>query len=290
MWVYQYICIHTNDVCHDRLFADLSGLSSAFQNAYCQLQCDLGYESLNHTVCVREQQRCGAGSKCGLQFAVIDLDDDDRQYILDIHNYFRNKVALGFEKRGRQPSASNMNIMKYNKELEFISQCWANTCNGNPLIHDRCRRTSDFEHVGQNLGFISSSNPKINKIRAMKELIILWYDEVAIFNNSWISDTRDRGSEYKVGHYTQLIWADSTDVGCAMTYYSEEIFNVTWYQVVFVCNYGPGGNFVGLPIYKIGQPASECSNGEKRNRLYRGLCGISKYAKNAANFTFDIYG
>lgn len=56
-------------------------------------------------------QKCGPDPKCGPDFEIINLVDADRQYILDIHNYLRNKVALGFEKNGDQPTASNMNAM-----------------------------------------------------------------------------------------------------------------------------------------------------------------------------------
>lgn len=96
-------------------------------------------------------------------------------------------------------------------ELEYIAQCWANTCNGNPLNHDVCRRTGDlfcnnlfllqfnfklivaeFEHVGQNLGFINSSLAEIDVVKALKQLILLWYDEVAIYKNEWVNVTEDR--------------------------------------------------------------------------------------------------
>jgi len=56
----------------------------------------------------------------------------------------------------------------------------------------------------------------------------MWYDE--------IKDT-DGGSglvkdfNYKTGHYTQVVWKDSTDLGCG------------GYKGLTVCMYGPGGNF-----------------------------------------------
>lgn len=55
---------------------------------------------------------CGKGRSCGQDFKVVSLNDDDRQYILDIHNYLRNKVAMGQERRGGgQPPAANMNTL-----------------------------------------------------------------------------------------------------------------------------------------------------------------------------------
>lgn len=39
------------------------------------------------------------------------------------------------------------------------------------------------------------------------------------------------------GHYTQVVWADSTELGCAMASCGS--------AQVWVCNYDPPGNFVG---------------------------------------------
>lgn len=65
-------------------------------------------------------QRCGPGPLCGKDFQEIHLGDADRQYIVDIHNYLRNKVALGFERRGSQPYASNMNTIVSNDLFQMV--------------------------------------------------------------------------------------------------------------------------------------------------------------------------
>ncbi|KAJ8912259.1 hypothetical protein NQ315_008850 [Exocentrus adspersus] len=261
----------------------------ASKSRYCRLPCELFIEPVSHTVCDRSLEKCGAASNCGSDFRVVKLDDDDRQYILDIHNYLRNKVALGYEKRGFQPQAANIKAMSYNKELEFIAQCWANTCNGNPLIHDVCRRTEEYAHVGQNLGFTNSSSPKIDIVKSIKDLTLLWYDEVDLFNTSWIRDTRDRA--VKVGHYTQLIWADSMEIGCAATFYSttDPSTKRKWHHLVFVCNYGPGGNFIGRPVYKVGKPCSKCPKGLKQNKKYKGLCGVVRNLNQTESFRGEVF-
>ncbi|XP_066252497.1 venom allergen 5 2-like [Euwallacea similis] len=270
-------------------FSFLTAIVAGVQNNYCQLPCNIAHESITHTVCSRSELKCGPSPKCGPDFAEIALTDDDRQYILDIHNYLRNKVALGYEKRGSQPKAANMKIMNYNKELEFIAQCWANACNGNPLIHDHCRRTDIYAHVGQNLGYVNSTNPKIHKVKAIKDLSLLWYDEVDVFDRTWINDTQNRGPDYVVGHYTQLIWANSAEIGCAMSYYTNTVSSRIWHQIILVCNYGPGGNYLARPVYMIGKPASRCPQGLGRNSFYKGLCGEEAKVKDVANFTFEAF-
>lgn len=61
-----------------------------------------------------------------------------------------------------------------------------------PLLTNFLYFTASYSHVGQNLGYMNSTNPKINKVKAIKDLILLWYNEVALFNNSWLLDTQNR--------------------------------------------------------------------------------------------------
>lgn len=89
-----------------------------------------------------------------------------------------------------------------------------------------------------------------------------------------------RGPNVKVGHYTQLLWSDTTDLGCAASYYTTKtkFANKTrkWHHLLYVCNYGPGGNYITLPVYKVGKPGSKCPGGIKTTKKYPGLCGVNK--------------
>ncbi|KAJ8936293.1 hypothetical protein NQ318_001486 [Aromia moschata] len=93
----------------------------------------------------------------------------------------------------------------------------------------------------------------------------------------------------KVGHYTQLVWAESTEVGCAVSYYSTSSENRTWYHVLFVCNYGPAGNYVGQPMYKVGKPCSKCPKGLKQNKEYKGLCGTIRDVNETQGFNNTLF-
>ncbi|KAK5644233.1 hypothetical protein RI129_008078 [Pyrocoelia pectoralis] len=241
------------------------------KNPYCALGCDFGDGVLNHTVCERGVNKCGPAPICGSNFKVVKLTDKLRQMILNFHNALRCRVALGKETRGKQPPAKNMRVMTYDKELEFIAQCWANACDGTSLKHDKCRRTKKHEHNGQNLGYINSSANNINITLAMQQLIMHWYNEVALYNSEWIYDTQDRG--VKVGHYTQMVWADTHKIGCGAVHYTvNKSDGSKWYEFLFVCNYGPGGNYLGEPVYKPGTPGSGCTDKlASSNRC--GMCG-----------------
>ena len=75
-----------------------------------------------------------------------------------------------------------------------------------------------------------------------------------------------------IGHYTQLVWADTYLVGCAVIQYKTN--NVNEYQTY--CNYGPAGNVHGKAVYKTGnKPGGQCPTGTKANTK-TGLCCLCK--------------
>lgn len=85
------------------------------------------------------------------------------------------------------------------------------------------------------------------------------------------------------------MWADTSQIGCAATYYTTKRGDKDkWHNIVLVCNYAPGGNYVGLPIYESGNPASKCPDGLKRNKHYEGLCGQGKRVAQVKNI--DLFG
>ena len=48
------------------------------------------------------------------------------------------------------------------------------------------------------------------------------------------------------GHYTQVVWANSDKVGCGATSYKDG----RWFTTLYVCNYGPNGNFIKGQMYQ----------------------------------------
>ncbi|VDL82412.1 unnamed protein product [Nippostrongylus brasiliensis] len=68
---------------------------------------------------------------------------------------------------------------------------------------------------------------------------------------------------YKIGHYTQIVWATTRAIGCAV----KECEGST----MAVCNYRPTGNILGMMVYKEGEPCSKCPKGA---RCENGLCVV----------------
>lgn len=50
----------------------------------------------------------------------------------------------------------------------------------------------NYEHVGQNLGFINSSVADFDIQKSIRLLVNLWYEEVEIFQSEWVNVTEDR--------------------------------------------------------------------------------------------------
>jgi len=69
-----------------------------------------------------------------------------------------------------------------------------------------------------------------------------------------------------IGHYTQVVWAETTDVGCGYIAKLDGQFIKSY----MACNYGPGGNMRGQSIYEQGEPGSKCPTGTTKTA--EGLC------------------
>ncbi|XP_037000606.2 glioma pathogenesis-related protein 1 isoform X2 [Artibeus jamaicensis] len=84
-----------------------------------------------------------------------------------------------------------------------------------------------------------------------------WYNEVQYY------DFTTRKCRKVCGHYTQVVWADSYKVGCAVQY-CPKVSGFEGFSSVahFICNYGPGGNYPTWP-YKKGSTCSACPQNDQ---------------------------
>ncbi|KAI4464247.1 cysteine-rich secretory protein-related [Holotrichia oblita] len=181
--------------------------------------------------------------------------------IVKYHNYFRSIV---------EPPAANMLLMKWHKGAAKAAQRWANECMF--LTHDNNtgRHVNDFGTCGQNIFVSTHTVPWLFAMRA-------WFSE---------KDDFTYGSEYNVlkvvGHYTQMVWAASHEVGCgfAKCFRNSGFSKKMYYN--YVCNYCPIGNRelqVGYP-YKTGPPCSSCKDTCLRKKLCKNSC---QYADSWSN-------
>ncbi|XP_036312928.1 GLIPR1-like protein 1 [Pipistrellus kuhlii] len=173
---------------------------------------------------------------------------EDKSFIEDCveaHNEMRRTV---------QPPAANMKYMTWDEGLAKTAKSWADQCkfehNKCPVNH--CHPT--FPYVGENIWL-----GRLNKFKPAKA-IRFWYNERAFYTYASQLCTK------VCGHYTQVVWADSHKVGCAMSIcpklgYSDSL--------IFVCNYGPAGNYLGKQPYTEGASCSTCG---KEDTCENSLC------------------
>ncbi|XP_050297342.1 venom allergen 3-like isoform X2 [Anthonomus grandis grandis] len=233
--------------------------------------CKICKKGLSHTLCRYKE---GPADAC-VEYKKPEISSSVKKYIVDIHNDIRNHVASGQETRGalgRQPSASNMNLLQWDNELGEIAQRWADQCIDldEENQHDQCRTTERFE-LGQNVLTAVTSTLDVPEIAI---LILNWYKQV---ENVLPSDIEtfsgiQRG-KYLIGQYTQLIWGDTRFVGCGMSTFRNR--NLTdpnaKYLHRLVCNYGPRGNLIGSSVYNRGIPCSKCFYG-RCDTIRTSLC------------------
>ncbi|CAG2251435.1 GLIPR1-like protein 1,Glioma pathogenesis-related protein 1 [Mytilus edulis] len=164
------------------------------------------------------------------------LSTSERDTILQLHNDARNNV---------QPTASNMQQMTWSSELASVAQTYANKC---VWSHNSARssQASSFYYVGENLYVTTSSYGYLEKGVAS------WDNEKKDY------DYASNSCSGVCGHYTQVVWADSTKLGCAVGSCPSMTNLPSYFQNVkfVVCNYGPGGNYNGVKPYEQGTPAS----------------------------------
>ena len=98
-----------------------------------------------------------------------------------------------------------------------------------------------------------------------------WYEEVKDFTSNRIEPFQFSSA---TGHYTQLVWAETDRVGCGATSYKDG----RWFTTLYVCNYGPNGNFLQGEMYKTGKACSACGQGYQCSAEYPGLCGNHIYS------------
>ncbi|WP_447341046.1 CAP domain-containing protein, partial [Mycobacterium tuberculosis] len=73
------------------------------------------------------------------------------------------------------------------------------------------------------------------------DMVTLWIDERKAFRFAKIPNVSISGDFEDVGHYTQLIWRTTTEVGCAVRTAGED--------EILVCRYMEGGNVIGEVPY-----------------------------------------
>jgi hypothetical protein len=141
------------------------------------------------------------------------------QEILDAHNHYRAAVEVP--------------PLTWSNDLAADAQQWANhlaSLGGRVLQHD-----PDNQDQGENLWAGTAD------AYSHTEMVNAWGSEQRHFRPGTFPDVSSTDSWADVGHYTQMIWGTTTQVGCATT-------RAGGFDIL-VCRYSPPGNYYGQTVY-----------------------------------------
>lgn len=184
------------------------------------------------------------------------------QECLDYHNFFR--------------ALHNLKPLQWDMKLQMSSQQWAvelkkrapNTPNKarqktKHWPHSDSPSTFRPKNVGENIAWDLTENG-----HPCRESVYRWYAELFYFNPK--NGQKGRRGNDPVGHLTQLLWPETTKVGCgsALTAVKQPPNTIpsVLLSTYTVCHYSPQGNIIGQ-IEKKYSPLSKkyCSTYNNQN-------------------------
>lgn len=168
----------------------------------------------------------------------------------DLRQSFNSGGIADDGTNGNYPLPGNaLPNLTWNPTLAKVAQSHADKC----VYEHNGNRSDDYEraggenvYIGENIAAHWFSSPAGDAAYYARLQMQLWWDEHTLWhyqpiNSSNISDS---------GHFTQMIWANTVEIGCGMARCQN--FNGTSFEGYFgVCNYGPGGNYLNQYPYQV---------------------------------------
>ena len=141
------------------------------------------------------------------------LSDREITRILEYHNKVRSDVNVG--------------ALRWSDNLARFAGSWADelATKGCTLEH---RKNSEY---GENLFLGTASH------FGVADAAKAWEGEKRFYGGGRLS----RSNWYESGHYTQMVWRKTREVGCAKSLCDG--------NMIVVCNYDPPGNYLGERPY-----------------------------------------
>ncbi len=155
--------------------------------------------------------------------------DDQIESMLVLHNDARRDVGI-------------MHDLIWSDRIALDAQSYANTlANSGAFEHDpKNHEGYDNGVYGENLYAAYPSKPSLST--ATKA----WVDEKQYYAYGLIGDESTCEENQLCGHYTQIIWESTSEVGCAISKYTTGSYKDGY---VVVCKYQTPGNYIGETPY-----------------------------------------
>jgi uncharacterized protein YkwD len=152
--------------------------------------------------------------------AQAKLTRSQQQEVLEAHNRYRQEVGV--------PN------LVWSADLAKSAQKWADhlaSLGGETLMHDDRRKHGQGENLAMGTAGAYS----------MSELVAGWGEEKQHFKAGKFPNVSKTRNWQDVGHYTQVVWRDTKQVGCAKA--------TAGGNDILVCRYLKPGNRVGSKVF-----------------------------------------
>ncbi|MEM1255693.1 MAG: CAP domain-containing protein [Cyanobacteria bacterium P01_H01_bin.21] len=144
--------------------------------------------------------------------------------ILSVHNDLRQQVGV--------------DDLRWSTTLATSAQAWADTLIAQNLIgHSPAASQGNADDIGENITQYQTTTG--GAYRTPAQAVQGWVNEAQDYDY----ETNRCTAGKECGHYTQMVWANTTEVGCAVARNANET------REVWVCHYDPVGNFTGQRPY-----------------------------------------
>jgi len=213
-----------------------------------------------------------------------ELLTTEEQKVILLHNQKRNIYF------------SDVNLT-YSTHLEEEAQRYANLlASTGKFEHDST--VNHEEGYGENLYAYSKDQPL-----GIEDAMPHWFDEeMPLYNyedGSCQEAYYDNGTPIKCGHYTQVIWQETQEVGCATAQYTTGAMKGGY---VYVCKYQKAGNIEGEKPYCSNYSNADILLNNKPNNIAlanhqftlefreedRTVCSKRDYFNSSISFSADL--
>ncbi len=167
-----------------------------------------------------------AAQTAGLTSYAYDLSTQAGiDQMLDAHNEVRRAIGV--------PD------LVWSADLATLAQDWAHQLVAEQQgLHHRPAAERNQGHIGENLASRASALPG-GAMSHPHRAVQGWVAEQDFYNY----DRNICVPGQMCGHYTQMVWATTTEVGCGVARNADATYEV------WACNYAPAGNIVGQRPY-----------------------------------------
>jgi len=193
-----------------------------------------------------------------------------------LHNIIRNALSFGstvdnlgprldqcYEYSKQNRPATPLPPLSNSSSLRSSAASVASLC---VFAHSQLPGVGENLFVGTTIATTWTLENAINDWADEARLMKYVYDPAGDYVNC-VDGTSGEGCRSEIGHYTQMMWADTQQVGCAIQVCPNGVTNFsTKPSQLIVCHYGPQGNYFNGTDYLapyVGQgvqsPTNSCT-------------------------------